>query len=235
MNLFVLRKLLQNLGVGAVTVGSGSLAIDQLSVHKYAAVFMDLRMPGMSGAEATQVIRAREASTCALRVPVIATTANSSDADRLSCLAAGMDDMLPKPIDPALLVSILDRWVVRKSGQLSAQDAPAQVRECDPELRTLFVESGAERLRDLKAALDVGDAEAASLAAHTLKSMARHLGFAELGSVSERLEREAYENSAFSRTLLQEAERRFAAAAAAAELNLSSANLQGSQPMASLR
>jgi two-component system, sensor histidine kinase and response regulator len=230
MNLFVLRKLLQNLGVGAVTVGSGSLAIDQLSVHKYAAVFMDLRMPGMSGTEATRAIRAREVSAGATRVPVIATTANSSEADRLACIAAGMDDMLPKPIDPAHLVSILDRWVVRKSSQSAEQVAPPRAHDSDPELSTLFVESGAERLRDLKAALDLGDAEAASLAAHTLKSMARHLGFTELGAVSERLEREAYENADIARTLHREAERRFAAAAA--ELNVSSATPQDGQPVA---
>jgi CheY-like chemotaxis protein len=81
-------------------------------------VLMDVHMPEMDGLAATRRIRAlghggdgRGPGT----VPVIAMTANAMKDDRAACLAAGMDDYLPKPFDNEELERVLTHW----SGQRS--------------------------------------------------------------------------------------------------------------------
>ena len=60
-------------------------------------VLMDMQMPKMDGLEATRRLRASEQALGLSPVPVIALTANASDADRQACRGAGMDDFLSKP------------------------------------------------------------------------------------------------------------------------------------------
>jgi len=81
---------------------------------------MDMQMPEMDGLEATQRIRA--ALGPALRI--VAMTANAGDADRASCLAAGMDDHVGKPIDLEQLVCCLLRSAAPASAPAPAP-APA--------------------------------------------------------------------------------------------------------------
>ena len=74
---------------------------------------MDMQMPKMDGLEATQQIRAL--STCR-DTPIIAMTANAFVEDKARCLAAGMNDFLPKPFLPEVLYATLLRWRTRKTG-----------------------------------------------------------------------------------------------------------------------
>ncbi|MBL8303211.1 MAG: response regulator, partial [Ideonella sp.] len=67
---------------------------------------MDMKMPVMDGLEATRSIRAQ-----GHRMPILALTANAFEDDRRACLAAGMDDVLAKPVDPELLYAALERWL----------------------------------------------------------------------------------------------------------------------------
>ena len=75
-------------------------------------IFMDVQMPEMDGFEVTETIRAREKKSGA-RTPIIALTAHAMKGDREKCLAGGRDDYLTKPIQPAELDGILERWAAR--------------------------------------------------------------------------------------------------------------------------
>jgi HPt (histidine-containing phosphotransfer) domain-containing protein len=83
----------------------------------YDIVLMDMQMPVMDGIEATRQIRADGRFN---DLPIVAMTANAMASDRERCLAAGMNDHVAKPIDPADLYRVLARW---------AKAAPASAAE----------------------------------------------------------------------------------------------------------
>jgi CheY-like chemotaxis protein len=67
---------------------------------------MDLQMPHMDGFEATAAIRALPGRD---RIPIIALTAHTMVGDRERCLAAGMEEYLPKPLDLRKLIEVVER------------------------------------------------------------------------------------------------------------------------------
>jgi len=84
------------------------LALDACKRQSFDLVLMDVQMPGMGGYEATRIIRQVEVVT-GHHVPIIALTAHAMKGDRERCLAAGMDDYLTKPIQPAALFEAIQR------------------------------------------------------------------------------------------------------------------------------
>jgi len=66
---------------------------------RFDLILMDLKMPGIDGAEATRRIRRLEEAHGSERTPIVALTANALDDDRQSCLAAGFDAFLAKPFE----------------------------------------------------------------------------------------------------------------------------------------
>ncbi|MBX2864058.1 MAG: response regulator, partial [Leptolyngbyaceae cyanobacterium MAG.088] len=96
VNQRVAQHMLQLLGYQSDTVATGSAAIEAVEREAYDVVLMDMRMPQMSGVEATRHIRQMGAK---ISQPwIIAMTANASSEDRDYCLKAGMNDYLSKPI-----------------------------------------------------------------------------------------------------------------------------------------
>jgi CheY-like chemotaxis protein len=95
VNQKVAAAMLVRLGYRVDVVETGLQAIDAVCAGDYDVVLMDIQMPELDGLEATKRIR----SMPKLKQPiVIALTANAMQADRESCLSAGMNDFLPKPI-----------------------------------------------------------------------------------------------------------------------------------------
>jgi signal transduction histidine kinase/DNA-binding response OmpR family regulator len=97
-------KLLSQMGYRADIAANGIEAIEAVQRQTYDVVLMDVQMPEMDGLEASREIRRRwpEAS-----LRIIAMTANAMQGDRESCLQAGMDDYVSKPIRVAALVEAL--------------------------------------------------------------------------------------------------------------------------------
>jgi CheY-like chemotaxis protein len=99
-------RLLQNMGYRADLAPDGVRAVEAIEAGTYDVVLMDVQMPEMDGLEATRQVRARWPDR---RVHIVAMTANAMAGDRDACLAAGMNDYISKPIDPAVLAEALAR------------------------------------------------------------------------------------------------------------------------------
>jgi CheY-like chemotaxis protein len=101
--------MLANINYRVDVAVNGAEALEKLSLHRYAAVLMDCQMPVMDGYEASSTIRSREDGDA--HIPIIALTAGAMEGDVDRCLAAGMDDHLPKPVRLEELSRTLDAWL----------------------------------------------------------------------------------------------------------------------------
>ena len=109
VNQIVANAMLKKIGCHVTIARDGAEAVAHAKAHHYDVILMDCHMPNMDGFEATAAIRALEREGQP-RHTIIAQTANAMEGDRESCLAAGMDDYLAKPINAALLAEMLRRW-----------------------------------------------------------------------------------------------------------------------------
>ena len=117
-----------------VCAGSAEEALRILPSIEPLVVLMDLTLPGMSGIEATRIIRMREQEEHRPPVYIIAVTANVMQDDREQCLAAGMDDYLSKPVRRNKLTEILRKCCpVRRPEVLNPiHQTVGQIHEHDP-------------------------------------------------------------------------------------------------------
>jgi CheY-like chemotaxis protein len=92
-------------------VSDGVEALEALARINYDLVLMDCQMPNLDGYEATRRLRAGGGGALNPAVPVVAMTANALPGDLERCTAAGMDDYLSKPVQPAALERALRRWL----------------------------------------------------------------------------------------------------------------------------
>ena len=110
INAEIMKELLGMREMEVDHAENGQLAVEMFSQspeHHYDAILMDVRMPVMTGLEATAVIRALTRPD-AKEVPIIAMTANAFDEDVQRSLQAGMNAHLSKPVDPEHLYSTLE-------------------------------------------------------------------------------------------------------------------------------
>jgi CheY-like chemotaxis protein len=106
INALLAVSLLQRDGHAVDRVVNGVEALEALAEKRYDLILMDVHMPELDGLEATRRLREGPHRD----IPVIALTANAMDEDRKRCLDAGMDDYLPKPLDPDLFEAAIERW-----------------------------------------------------------------------------------------------------------------------------
>ncbi len=204
----VALRSLQRLGHRVDIVASGCAALRALAARRYDLVLMDLQMPEMDGLEATRRIRAGQ-GVLDPQVPVIGLTAFALSDDRGRCLAAGMDDHVPKPYRVRDLAAAIARLRPEQPGPASAADEAARARPPAVFDRTAleervglepgvlgavvetFVEEAPRQLAALAAALDDRDLDALRRRAHQLKGAAGSVGAMRLWTAAALLEREA--------------------------------------------
>jgi CheY-like chemotaxis protein len=107
-NALILTHMLKLLGYRSDTVSNGADALEAAARETYSTILMDCQMPVMDGFTTTRRLRSRFADE--RRIPIVAITATATTEDQERCLAAGMDDYLPKPIIMERLGAVLTRW-----------------------------------------------------------------------------------------------------------------------------
>ncbi len=112
VNQIVVEQILVDAGHSYAIVENGKLALERFKAQRPDLVLMDVSMPEMSGLEATKAIREVEKNAADGRhTPIIGITAHALKGDRETCMNAGMDDYLPKPISLNALQSKIDEWL----------------------------------------------------------------------------------------------------------------------------
>ena len=111
INRLIARELLMHAGLVVEEAENGAIALELASTQPWDLILMDMQMPVMDGLDAARALRERGD----IAVPIIAMTANAFVEDRAACLAAGMNDHIAKPVNPAALYAILMRWLPARS------------------------------------------------------------------------------------------------------------------------
>ena len=106
-NRFVAGKVLDLFGCTSDSVENGLAALERVQTADYDLVLMDIKMPVMDGVEATRAIRALPGPVAG--IPILALTANADPRDEAHYLAAGMDGVAQKPIQPEVLLNAIRR------------------------------------------------------------------------------------------------------------------------------
>ncbi|HEY5281206.1 MAG TPA: ATP-binding protein, partial [Polyangia bacterium] len=196
-NQLVATGILKRLGVCADVVADGKQAVEALQSTVYDLVLMDLHMPEMDGLEATRTVRAAGSGVRSPAVPIIAMTASAMQGDRQTCLDAGMDDYIAKPVTPAALSALLEKWLAKlpSSGPPIAStkasdpttgpatfDAAALLERAMGDhalaeaVARSFLADAPRRIAILRGHLEAGNAKDVELQAHTLKGAAATVG-----------------------------------------------------------
>ncbi|HET8731838.1 MAG TPA: ATP-binding protein [Moraxellaceae bacterium] len=109
VNQAVACGMLQQFGIAPEVVDDGLAAVRLACERDFDLILMDCHMPGMDGFDATRAIRTHAGHR--RHVAIVALTAAVSEGDRDRCLAAGMNDYLPKPVRIADLAALLGVWL----------------------------------------------------------------------------------------------------------------------------
>jgi signal transduction histidine kinase/CheY-like chemotaxis protein/HPt (histidine-containing phosphotransfer) domain-containing protein len=206
VNLEVLVRQLDLLGVAADTAEDGVEALESWQARPYAAVLADIHMPRMDGYEFARRLRAVEAERHdnQARTPVVAVTANAMKGEEERCLAAGMDAYLVKPVNIDLLRATLVRWLAIDETEDVRHDADAKSPEAiDPNvlaswlgddraaiasLLEKFRDTAVDAEREISMASRLGDLAAVAAASHKLKGAAQAVGAKGVGAAAVVLE-----------------------------------------------
>ena len=214
VNRMVAVGMMTKMGLLVEVAENGAAAVEAVQRSRPDLILMDVQMPVMDGYEATRHIRELTPVSPAMsapgagadwpsagsRIPIIAMTAHAMQGDRELCLAAGMDDYLPKPVSVKSLTAVLEKWLPRgvpspiidlpePGTRAKADDSPGAVwnREAlrqrvmeDEELfeRVVggFLDDIPKQLERFGVLLNEGDLAGVARQAHTIKGAAASVG-----------------------------------------------------------
>ncbi len=212
INQQVASELLIRIGIKVTIASHGQECLDLLTTQAFDLILMDLQMPIMDGLTATREIRK---NTTFSQTPIIAMTANAMADDRQKCLDGGMNDYIPKPIDPAYLYGILIQWL--QPAALNGRHDSIQSLKISsipqtelPLLEGVNIKNGLKNMggdrtlyqnilgkfadnqknacQTMTEQLKSGDIQTIERVAHTLKGVARTIGAESVADWAEKIE-----------------------------------------------
>ena len=182
----VAQELLESVGAIVEVADNGAVVLERLAMRAdIDVILMDVQMPVMDGLEATRRLRG-DAEHAGL--PIIAMTANAQADDAVACREAGMDDFVPKPIDPERLFATISRYAQsvgagRPFSEVDlAVDGGALARLLNDDhdkvrhFAAMWVDTTRKSLEQLESTLTHGDLADAGRLAHSLKSSSATVG-----------------------------------------------------------
>ncbi|MBF0321792.1 MAG: response regulator [Magnetococcales bacterium] len=110
---FVLQSYFSKTPHTLTFVRNGLLAVEAVRENHFDLVLMDIAMPIMDGLEATSHIRAWEKRQCLPPIPIIALTAHAMKHHKISCIEAGCNAHISKPVYMETLFAAVRRWTLR--------------------------------------------------------------------------------------------------------------------------
>jgi two-component system sensor histidine kinase/response regulator len=217
-------KILEKKGHRVVVASNGKEAIEKLREESFDLILMDVQMPEMDGLEATKAIRNLKLETRnseghvssikhpVSSVPIVAMTAHAMKEDREHCLAAGMDDYVPKPIKSEELFKAIEKVTdgLRDKDNEREKMVPASKdnvpiannifdlpkalevvdgdKDLFKEIVDLFLENLPDSIAQIREAIANNDANALDKAAHSLKGSVGNFGTKRAFEAAYRLE-----------------------------------------------
>jgi PAS domain S-box-containing protein len=211
INREVATELLKEAGCKVDVADDGDMAVAMVRQNVYDLILMDVHMPVMDGLAAARAIRALPQHA---EIPIVALTASAFNEDRRSCLEAGMNDYIAKPVDPDALFATLLKWLPKRTSAanaasmaaapsaLAAQPLPqiagldlatglATVRGRAATYRRLlhlYADTHRNDMATLRDCIGSGDFDGAIRVAHSLKSASGMMGALRVQALATQLE-----------------------------------------------
>ena len=222
INQKVATRILQQQGYQPGLAANGREALDALDRQPYDLILMDVMMPEMDGLEATRLIRERQRRgmpNYSSRIVIVALTAHAMQGDREKCIAAGMDDYLAKPIRPAEVRQVIERWNLpdnsaQPARTASAAQVPAPPPDAEPpvdmerlnsltdgdpvsmrELIELYLNQTGQQFAQLDAAIRANKTDEVRRVAHSCAGASATLGMNRLMPMLRDLEKQGASGS----------------------------------------
>jgi CheY-like chemotaxis protein/HPt (histidine-containing phosphotransfer) domain-containing protein len=224
VNADIAVAMLKGLGCDPNWVNSGSKALKQMKKQKYDLVYMDCHMPELDGCQTTERFRKwEEKDKGRSRLPIVALTAKVLEEEKGQCIASGMDDFLPKPINSEDLYQMTAKWMDSGSSkflesavfssspgvEMTAANSEQNLyptldqkvyavlrRELGPSAAKLmqkFNKRLSTRMEEIQVAFDDKDLDGIQRAGHKLKGMGKQYGAMALAHLCQTLEDIAFE------------------------------------------
>ena len=217
-NQTLIKLLLERLGLEAVIVENGQLAVQKAMAEKFDIILMDIQMPVMNGYEATENLRKEGVKT-----PIVAVTACAMKGDDEKCFSAGCNDYLSKPIDRKKLIETLSKYLsvadTGRCGDLASSTEKKSVTVVKPqevsasfgissdieidwqllierlgsedlvdEIMPIFLKDNTERMKILTDAMGKVDQKEIKFYAHSIKGATATIGAARISELAKQLE-----------------------------------------------
>ena len=178
-----IAMLLTRMGATVTIAENGGQAVEKALEHDFDLILMDMQMPVMDGLQATRLLREKGYAK-----PIVALTANAFSSDIESCLEAGCNEFLSKPIDQLKFSETLSHYLASHSDdRLEITPLLSSLLQTDPDFKDLidsYIDHLPSYINDIVSAFEIRDWESLDQLSHNLKGVSGNYGFMELSELA---------------------------------------------------